>query len=143
MERPLWQILLTLLLLGFLVRRGAVGVMLYLDGAAPAGLVGAYVAQVAIGLVAAAGLWLGRRWVLAALLVLGVAIGGTALLESLLGLRPILAAVAELLVVALGIGALFLILRHELGGGPRDAREPGVPREARQATRARSADPTH
>jgi hypothetical protein len=116
MHRPLWQIVLTLLIVGFVVRSGAAAVVAFLAEGEPS-LLAAYAFQTAAGVATALGLWLGRPWVLGALVVLAVAIAASAFLESLvLGIRPLVTALGEVLIVAVATGALFLALRREFAG---------------------------
>jgi hypothetical protein len=118
MHRPLWQIFLTLFVLVFAVQRGFVGVMFYLEDAEVSSLVLAYGFQTLAGLATTLGLWMGRRWVLGALLVLGTSVAATAILDSFfLGVRPVAMAVGEVLVAALSTGALLLVLRREFANG--------------------------
>jgi hypothetical protein len=119
MHRPLWQILLTLFVLAFVLRRVAVVWTVQLSTGAGAGgpdaaLLGAYGVQGLAGLGTALGLWLGRRWVLAALVVLGASVAGTALLEAFVwGVRPPAAAVGSVAATVLATGLLYAVLRHE------------------------------
>lgn len=122
MDRPLWQTILTLLVLGFLVERGTIASVLYLEGAAEPLLLAGYALQLAAGLATALGLWLGRLWACGAVLLLGAAVAATAFLEVGLGIRPALAAVTQVLVAALSAGALFVILKREFGSA--DLRSP-------------------
>jgi hypothetical protein len=113
MDRPLWQMVLALLLVGFAVQRAAVGFVLLSGDVQPLMFV-AYGLQVAAAVVTAVGMWLGRRWSIGALIVLGVALAATAILESLwLGVRPAVASAGEILVLALSIGALGFVLSRE------------------------------
>lgn len=114
MERPLWRILLPILLLVFAVNRGG-SVAMALLGEASGLLAAAHSAESAAACAAALGVWLGRPWGAAFVLVLALALGATALLEAFfLGVRPAAAAIAQLIVVALGGGALALLMRREL-----------------------------
>ena len=115
MHRPLWQILLAIFLVGFAVRRAAVGFVLS-EGDLEPSLFVAYGLQAAVAIAAAIGLWLGRPWTIAAVLVLGVTVVAAALLEVWLGVRPAITAVGEVLIVGLSTGALALVLRHEFRG---------------------------
>lgn len=109
MDRPLWQIVLTLLVLGFVVQRGAVASVLYLEGATDPVLLAGYALQLGAGLASALGLWLGRLWACGAVLLLGAAVATTAFLE--VGL----AALSQVLVAAVSAGALFVVLKREFG----------------------------
>jgi len=120
-SRPLWQIFLVLFLVSFVIHRGAATFVVY-TGEIGAALFAAYAFQTLAGALAALGVWLGRSWVLGVVLVLGTAVAGTSLLEAFfLGVRPAAGAVTEVLVAAVATGALFLVLRHELG--PRGTAE--------------------
>jgi len=114
MERPLWRILLAIgILVVALHRLGMAG--LALMGESTPVLLAAHAAEAAAALVAALGLWLGRRWTAPAILALGVAFGATALLDGFyLGVVPPAAAVAQLLVAVFAGGALALAVRREL-----------------------------
>lgn len=114
MDRPLWRILLPVLILVVAVHRGVLAVVMGL-GDAPGVLVAAHVVEAALAVAAALGLWLGHTWVTGAILGLGVAIGATALLEAFyVGVRPPAAAVAQLVVAAFAAGALAVLIRREL-----------------------------
>lgn len=125
MDRPLWQILLTLFVVAFTAQRAVVAFLLADLGASDAaGAIAApYVVQALAGAATALGLWLGHRWVLGALVLLGLVVAATGLFESFyLGVRPPLAAVGQVAVAALATGAMFLILDHEFSGdGPGPA----------------------
>jgi len=113
-DRPLWQILLPLMLVGLAVQRAAVGTALF-AGELGSVIVVAYVLQGLAAVAAAVGVWLGRRWTVGALLTLGAMLIASALLEGFwLGVRPPLASVGEILIVTLSTGALVLVLRREL-----------------------------
>ena len=115
MDRPLWQIVLTFLVLGFVLQRGAIASVLYLEGATGPLLLAAYVLQLAAGLATALGLWLGRLWACGAVLLLGASVAATACLEVGLGIRPAVAALAQVLIATVSAGALFVVLKRELG----------------------------
>lgn len=122
MDRPLWQMILSFFLVAFAVHRGAAAAMAWLGEAHPA-LFLAFAAETLAALATAVGLWFGRRWVIFALVVLGIAIAATAILESVvIGAAAIPYAAARVLVAALGTGALAMVLRHELRGEPERPR---------------------
>ena len=117
MERPLWQILLPLFALGFVLRQAAVA---FAVGAGAGGtepvVLAAHGLQGVAALAFCVGVWQGRRWTIAALLALGAAVAATALLEGfVLGIVPPLAAVTTTLIAAVATAGLALVLRHELG----------------------------
>jgi hypothetical protein len=112
-HRPLWQIFLTLLVLGFVVQRAGAVAFLHLSQGPPALLAGLAL-QIAAGLATAAGLWLGRRWVIAAIALLGISVVATALLGVYLGVLPAMLAISQTLIAALSTGALVWVLRYEL-----------------------------
>jgi hypothetical protein len=123
MDRPLWQILIPIFLIGIAAHRAALGFALYAShlGATVAMLYGI---QTTAALATALAIWLGRAWAVGALIALGVILCGAALLEGFwLGLRPPMASVSELLMIALSTGALALVFRREFksGGDPREA----------------------
>ena len=127
MHRPLWQIFLTIFVVGFALQRAAVASVLFLDGSSTALLAG-YVFQCLAAGAAALGLWLGRAWAPGAILGVGVAVAATALLGAMLGTHVPVVAVSEVLVAAVSAGTLFVVLRRELGPegtarGPRSAED--------------------
>ncbi|TMA32259.1 MAG: hypothetical protein E6J87_13445 [Deltaproteobacteria bacterium] len=116
MDRPLWQMLLPLFLIGLTIHRATIGFVLYETEMSPA-LVAAYVLQTASALAAAVAIWLGRPWTVGILLALGALLAAASLLEGFwLGLRPPVVSVSEVLVIALSTGALALVMRREFGG---------------------------
>jgi hypothetical protein len=62
MDRPLWQILFNIALIGFVVRRAALGLALQTDRT-PAALWGVYVALIAVCALASIAILFSRRWV--------------------------------------------------------------------------------
>lgn len=131
--QELWQFFLAVFLFFFAVQRGAMAVMFELSDA-PLVLVAAYGIQVVAGLMTAVGVGLGRLWSVAALIVLGICVASTALLEGFfLDLRSPFVAVSQLLVVAIMTGALALLLRYEFSRRSREDRagagEDGARRE--------------
>ena len=122
MDRPLWQILIPLLLIGLAVQRAALGFALYATQMGPA-FVAAYALQTATALAAAVAIWLGRSWTVGVVLALGTMLAAASLLEGFwLGLRPPIASVTEVLIIALSTGAFALVMRREFGGD-RDSQE--------------------
>ena len=118
MDRPLWQILIPIFLLGVAAHRALLGFALFASqlGATVALL---YALQIAAAIATALAIWQGRTWAVAALLTLGILLAAGALLEGFwLGLRPPLASVAEVMMIALSTGALALVFRREFA--PRD-----------------------
>jgi hypothetical protein len=116
MDRPLWQIFLALFLVSFVVHRGAVAYVVHLAGSEPE-LMAGYAVQAVLGLVTAIGMWLGSRWVLGALIALGVSVAATALMAGFqLGVRPVFAAIAEAMVALVAAGGLAALLRTQLEG---------------------------
>jgi hypothetical protein len=114
MDRPLWQIFLALFLVSFVVQRGAAAYAIHLTGTEPE-LMAGHAVQAALGLVTAVGIWLGSRWVLGALIALGVSVAATALVAGFqLGVRPVFAAVAEAMVALVAAGGLAALLRTQL-----------------------------
>lgn len=136
MDRPLWRILLPILILVLGIHRAGLAAMALL-GDLHASLGIAHGAEAVIAVAAAVGLWLGRAWSAGAVVALGVALGASALLEGFyLGVRPPVAAVAQLLVAALAAGALGLLIRRELRApavlGDADDPERAVPTRPEQ-----------
>jgi hypothetical protein len=122
MERPLWQILIPIFLIGVAVHRAALGFAL---GASHLGaaVVAIYALQVGAAFAAALAIWLGRPWAAGVVIALGVVLCAAALFEGFwLGLRPPMASLSEMLMIALSTGALALVFRREFRGG-RDQRE--------------------
>lgn len=125
MDRPLWQILLSLFFVGLAIQRGATGAVLQLSDQGPA-VLAAYAVQVVLALATALGLWLGRTWTIPALLALAGALAVSALIESFwLGVRPPVAAISQIAIVVLSACGLAYLLRHEFEGDP-DARDRGL-----------------
>jgi hypothetical protein len=119
MNRPLWQIFLTIFALGFMVQRAAGAVVVYLDGGPPVLLAGLAL-QFAAAFATALGLWLCRRWVVAAMACVGISVVATSLLGVYLRAWPAPIAISQSLVAALATGALALMVRHELDGSSQD-----------------------
>ena len=121
MDRPLWQTLIPLFLIGVAAHRAALGFALDATQMGTA-VVMLYGLQTAAALAAAIAIWLGRAWAVGVLVALGTILGGAVLLEGFwLGLRPPIAAVSELLIIALSTGALAFVFRREFGND-RDRR---------------------
>jgi membrane protease YdiL (CAAX protease family) len=118
MDRPLWQIVLAFLLLFFAVQRGAVAAAGYLASGAPA-LTAAYAGSALASIVAALGIWLGRGWARGAVVALGIAVVATALLQgATFGAAAFPGTATEVILAALGTGALVMVLGRECGKGP-------------------------
>ncbi|MGH7337903.1 MAG: hypothetical protein ACREI7_10010 [Myxococcota bacterium] len=116
MDRPLWQILIPIFLLGVAAHRAALGFALYASNMGPA-VATAYALQTAAALATALAIWQGRPWAVGVLLVLGLLLAAGALLEGFwLGLRPPIVSVGEVLMIALSTGALALVFHREFGG---------------------------
>ena len=115
MHRPLWQILLPILIVSAAVQRGAAAAMLLLS-AAPAA-VGLGVGLEAGALVfAAAGLWFGGRTALASAVVLGLSAAVSAVLAiAALGPLAVPGALARLVFGGLGAAGLVYLGRQERG----------------------------
>jgi len=122
-DRPLWQILLAIALLGLAVQRGAVAAVAF-GGAAPREVAIASAVEAAVAVLAAIGLWVGGRAARMGVVALGVAVAAhAAILVWVFGAPAVPAAVGRILLAALSAGALFWVLRREfdLHPGP-DAR---------------------
>jgi len=116
MDRPLWQILIPMFLIGVAAHRAALGFALYASHMGPA-VVAVYGIQTVAALATALSVWLGRPWAVPVLIVLGVILGGAALLEGFwLGLRAPMASISELMMIVLSTGALALVFRREFRG---------------------------
>ena len=117
MDRPLWQILIPIFLIGVAAHRAALGFALYANHMGPA-VAAVYGIETIAALATALAIWLGRTWAVGVLIVLGMILGGAALLEGFwLGLRPPMSSVGELLMIALSTAALALVFRREFGHG--------------------------
>jgi hypothetical protein len=116
--RPLWRIVLPVILASFALHRGAAAYMAH-EGELGDGLALGLAAQAAAGLATALGVWFGRRWVLGCIVVLGATALALPLLAALAqGTAAALSGLAAGLVLALGAAALFFLLRRELRAGP-------------------------
>ncbi len=123
MDRPLWQILIPILLIGLAVHRAALGFMLYASEMNPA-LVAAYALQTGMAFAAALAIWLGRSWTVGVVLALGTMLAAASLLEGFwLRSRPPIASVSEVMIIVLSTGALALVMRREFGAGNRESNE--------------------
>jgi hypothetical protein len=117
MDRPVWQILIPIFLIGVAAHRAALGFALFVSQMGPA-VAAAYALQTAAALATAFAIWRGSPWTVVMLLVLGTLLASAALLEGFwLGLRPPMASVGEVLMIALSTGALALVFRREFGNG--------------------------
>jgi hypothetical protein len=113
MHRPLWQILIPMFLIGVAAHRAALGFALYETEMGPA-VAALYALQTGAALATALAIWLGRPWSVGVLIALGVILCGAALVEGFwLGLRPPMASISELMMIALLTGALALVFRRE------------------------------
>jgi hypothetical protein len=116
MDRPLWRIVLPILLLAFAVQRAGAAAIAW--SAAPRVVAAAVAGEALLAVIAAIAIWAGARWSGAAILGLGIAIAASAaLMVFLLGAAALPAAASRILVAALAAGAFFWVLRGELGGG--------------------------
>jgi hypothetical protein len=109
MDQPLWQILFNIAMIGFVVRRAAVGLALYGDKAHPA-LWGVYAGLCAVCAFAAVAVLFSRRWVIAALVVLGVGFTLTTFVELAVGsVAPAVWLLAQWVVGVAGCAALLVL----------------------------------
>jgi hypothetical protein len=83
MDQPLWQNLFNIALVGFVVRRAALGIGLAEH--VPPALYVAYVGLCAVCALAGILLWFSRRWVIAGLIAVGVAFTITTFAEIAVG----------------------------------------------------------
>jgi hypothetical protein len=112
--RPLWRIVLAVMLASFALHRGAAAYMAW-TGELGEGLAAGLAAQAAAGLATAVGVWLGRRWVLGCVLVLGATMLVLPVLAALThGAAAAVTALSATLGFGLGTAALYFYLRHEL-----------------------------
>jgi hypothetical protein len=115
MKQPLWRFVIHFMLLVFAVHRAAAAVVLYLDDADRALVVGLALQCVA-GVVTSFAVLFDARWVTGALVITAVLIAGTALYGTLgAGAVSMMAALGQTLVAALAAGGLVALLRHERG----------------------------
>jgi hypothetical protein len=114
MDRPLWQILLPILLAGVAVQRAAVAAMLFLDSQP---LLGSALALECSALLAAAvGILVGGRVALATAVLLAVAFAASAVLGIVgAGAIAVPAAVGKLTFAGLGAAGLTYLARNALG----------------------------
>lgn len=122
MDQPLWQILLNITLIGFVVRRAAVGLALHWDRSQPA-LWGVYVGVCAACAFAGVAVLLGRRWVVAGLCAVLLAFTlATGVELAVGGVAPAGWLVAQWLMAAAATGVLLSWTR------PRREGDPAAPR---------------
>jgi hypothetical protein len=113
MDRPLWQIFLHILLLAFAIQRGAATVMLHMAGADVVTTV-TFGAQTLFALAASAGVFIGGRAAIRALIALGAAMGlGAVVLGFVSRAVPAPAAIAQIFVALLATSALVFVMRRE------------------------------
>jgi hypothetical protein len=109
MDQPLWQILFNIAMIGFVVRRAAMGLALYADRTHPA-LWGVYVGLCAVCAFAAVAVLFSRRWVIAALVALGAGFTLTTFVELAVGgVAPPLWLVVQWVVGMAGCAALLVM----------------------------------
>lgn len=143
MDRPLWRMILPLVILGYAVQRGAAVALAHLSEA-PGALTAAFAVQAAALVALALGIFLGRRWTILAAGAFALAALGTALVQvAVVGPALVPRAVAEVTVAALVVAGVAWLVRHEFGaaaGGefgdrPRPSPPPpGRPRDRRRAS---------
>jgi hypothetical protein len=115
--RTLWQIVLAVMLASFALHRGAAAYMAHSGGLGD-GLALGLAAQSAAALATAFGIWLGRRWVLGCVVLLGATLLALPLLAAFThGAAAAPGALSAAIVLGLGTAALFFHLRHELRRG--------------------------
>lgn len=107
MDQPLWQILFNIAMIGFVVRRAAVGLALGADRTQPA-LWGVYVGLCAVCALAGVGVLMSRRWVIASLVAVLLAFTITTCIELAIGTAAPAAWLVAQLVMALAGGGLLL-----------------------------------
>lgn len=111
-DRPLWRIIVPLVILSVAMHRAAAGAIVYLSEV-PSGLVVGYGLQAMAALGVALGLFLGRRWTQGALILFGISLAGTAVVEGfLLGMGAAPMAASQVLVAVLLTVAGSMILRR-------------------------------
>lgn len=115
MHRPLWQILLPILLVGAAVQRGAGAAVLALSSAPAAATLGVGLETGAL-LLAAAGVWFGGRTALASAAVLALSATASAgLAIAALGPLAVPGALARLILAGLGAAGLVYLGRQQRG----------------------------
>lgn len=113
MDRPLWRIVIPLLIVGFAVQRGALAAMAVLSEA-PLGIAVGAALQVAALLALALAIFLGRSWALAAAVGFGLAIVATAALQAAaFGPAFFPRALAQLIVALVVVAGVGWLVRHE------------------------------
>lgn len=118
---PLWQFYLATFMVVFTAQRGAVACFELRD--APFDVVGiAYLLQAVLAAVVAVGIWIGRRWVLLPVVLLGLASAATAFVRGLAGPEPSISfAIGGSAASLLLAGGLFILLRAEFRQGESNA----------------------
>lgn len=128
MDRPLWRMILPLVILGYAVQRGAVVAVAHLSEA-PVALTAAFAVQAAALAALALAIFLGRRWALVAAGAFALAAVGTAVVQvSIAGPALVPRAVSEVAVAALVVAATAWLVRHELGSARSESEPPLPPR---------------
>jgi hypothetical protein len=118
MDRPLWRIVLAIVLLAFGLERGALAFAA--SGSGPDAAVLCLALEAAAGVAAALGVFLAAAWAPASLIGLGVVLAATALLEAFAwGIRPPLAAIGQVVATGIGCGVLAVLVSRD--SGARDA----------------------
>jgi hypothetical protein len=111
-DRPLWQIVLSILLLSFAVQRAGAAAIAW--GAGPREWAIATGVEAVAACVAAVCLWIGGRPAAIGIVVLGVALAASAaLLVFVFGASALPAAVSRILVAAIGAGGFYWVFRRE------------------------------
>jgi hypothetical protein len=111
--RPLWRIVLFVLLASFALHRGAAAYWAYAGELGLAVALG-FAVQSGAALATAVAIWLGRSWALGFVILLGASLLATALVVGLAGGTAAgLSALSVALVFALASAALYAFLRHE------------------------------
>ncbi|NNF27230.1 MAG: hypothetical protein HKN73_08430 [Gemmatimonadetes bacterium] len=110
MERPLWQIFLTMIIAAFgAVRAGGAAVVWAHEGLHP--FVLSLSIQAGGGLLGALGIWIGGRWTRLGLLALGGGLTGGVLVGFAGGHLSLAAALGQIGAVVVGLGALAFLFK--------------------------------
>ena len=114
MDRPLWRMVIPLMILGFALQRGAL--VAFALPEVPTVITVAAVLQVGALLALALGIFLGRRWALGAAVAFALAVAGTAALGAASGGAPfVVRSVAEVVMAILVVAGVAWLTRHEFG----------------------------
>lgn len=134
MDRPLWRMIVPLVILGYAAQRGAVVALAHMSEAPPA-LVAAFAVQLGALVALALAIFLGQRWALVAAAIFALAAVGTAVVQvSIVGPALVPRAVAEVAVAGLVVAGVAWLVRHEFGSARASGEPPGPRGDQRRAS---------